>query len=99
MFYRLASPIHGDEYDEAGLGVSYGAWFCAACAGRWIYACDGAKPLFVSKCYDDDKAFVAYCDVHLSWDDSNNQQGWRPAFEIQMQILKAAQLVKTCWPG
>ena len=94
MFYRLASPAHGMHYGETYEGKAYGAWFCAAFAGRWEHTFDGAKRLFVSKCYDNDTAFVAYCDVHLSWDDSNHQQGWKPAFEIQMQILKAARLLK-----
>ena len=76
-----------------------GVWFCAGCAGRWTHAEDGAKRLFVSRCYDDDTAFVAYCNVSLSWADCHDQVGWRPAFEIQMQILKGAQLVKKIRPG
>ena len=40
MFYRLASPAHGTH--ETHKGEAYGAWFCAACAGRWEHPVDGA---------------------------------------------------------
>ena len=59
MWYRLASPVHGYRYDETAQGETYGAWFCAGCAGRWTHKCDGEKRLLVSQCYDDDQAFVA----------------------------------------
>ena len=52
------------------------------------------KRLFVSRCYPDDTAFVAYCNARLSSRDYRRGEGWRPAFEIQIQILKAARLLE-----
>ena len=99
MFYRLASSVHGTEYWETDKGESYGAWYCGGCAGRWKHGWDGQKRLLVSQCYDHDQAFVAYDDTHIKWEDSTYQEGWRPAFEIQYQILKAAQLLNKLASG
>ena len=95
MFFRLASPVHGNEYNETQKGEKYGAWFCGGCAGRWSHCEDMQKRLLVSRCYaDKTHAFVAYCNGRLSSRDYQRGKGWRPAFEIQIQILKAARLLE-----